>query len=268
MDIILNDASGITSKSAFQAVKASVHPGLIGKLRKGIDKEAALQSESLSLRSSRSRDAVENLDFLEFFPNLKELTVNSNKLSNIDGLKYTPFLEELEITGSSWPGPLDLYPIRDCRALEYVWIELDGEYNSDRLYISGLESLARLPKLEGFTLWNLGIRDISFIRSMTFIEDADFDGNPIADFTPLQKHPSLTTLSLSNCGITDISFLAQMPNLYDISLEDNNIKDFSPLKEISSLKHISAGGNGLSADEIAKWNNEFRHIEEFHFYVD
>ena len=109
---------------------------------------------------------------------------------------------------------------------------------------------------------------LEFEICLETIEDVDFDGNPIADFTPLRGHPSITTLSLSNCGITDISFLAQMPSLYDISLEGNKIKDFSPLKEILSLKHINAGGNGLSADEIAKWNNEFRHIEEFHFYID
>ena len=269
MGLIFNNEQGIKNKAAFNAIKATLHPGFMGKLRIGISLEEALQMDTLILLPWKNQrcDGIVDLDFLKFFPSLTVLSIESKGLSNIDGLKFCPNLIEVEL-GSDWLRSLDFFMFRECKKLESILVynpdfaDGKGERGSSSTDIRNIDTLAQLPELVSLNLFDLGIRDIRFVQSMQSVKEVYLDGNPISDFSPLQGHPSVELLGLHRCGVTDISFLVEIPALKRITVSKNNIRDFSPLKEMKNLKNVAAWGNGLSSHEIEKWKNELQHIKE------
>ena len=264
MGLILNDASGIKSKSAFNAIKAKAHP-VLGRLKRGIDANAALKIETLSLHNC---DEIEDLNFLRFLPNLKSLHVHSKNLSDVSGLRHLTKATGITLE-SDWRGGVDISALSNCRELEELEIYPTITSADDEPHISasgrGWSTLRDLPGLQLLDIGDMGVSDISFLRHLTLLEDVCLAGNPITDLTPLQGHPTLSEIDLSSCGIDDISVLATIPNIRHLALAENRIKDFSPLREMKNLISVDAHGNGLSQAEIAKWESELQHIEDLCF---
>jgi len=263
MRTIQNDSNGIRNEAAFRAILARVHP-VLGRLRRSISKNAALQMSFLSLHKC---DEIEDLDFLKFFPNLSGFRISSKKLSNISGLRYLTQATWIDLS-SDWPGSVDLSALSSCKQLQELTIErsFDADAKQARtVNARGWSALGELSKIEYLSLHDMGLADIHFLRHMTMLDDLELSQNPLNDLSPLQRHPTLRELDLSDCGLTDISHLATIPQLEIVYLTGNRIKDFSPLKEIKGLQEIYASDNGLSDDEIAKWENEFQHIQEVEF---
>ena len=268
MSLIQNDAyQGIRDKATYDHIKAVLHPGLLGKFQKGISVEKAHKTTFLNLRTAVSKcDAIKDLDFLKFFPNLETLFLESKSLSNIDGLQYLTWIACLELS-SDWTEGVDIFAISKCRGLKELAIDLISgpQTSKPSTNIKGLDALRDLTKLRCLYLPGMWITDISFIKHLTALEDLELGHNPIADLTPLQGHSSLNELDLSTCGLTDISILSTIPNLQCLNIGYNQIKDFSPLKELRHLKHLFAGGNSLTDAEIEHWQKEFNLNEEFNF---
>jgi len=268
--MIFNDEYGIQNKSAFNAIKAILHPGLIGKLKKGISEKAAQRANILSLRDVGNN--IEDLDFLEFFPELSTFFISSQKLSNVNGLRYLTKATCIELS-SDWSGVVDISALSNCKELTELSIDRNlfgaGEKpnmtRNTNINIGGWSVIKELSKIEFLSIHDMGLTDISFLKHMVLLEDVDLGKNPISDLAPLFGHPVLKELDLTNCGIENISILSSIPTLESVWLDGNRIKDFSPLKEMKNLNNVSATANGLSDREIEKWKNELRHIEDLDF---
>jgi hypothetical protein len=255
------------NEAIYTYLKEALHPRA-RKNQKGFSESKALRTVKLELIQCND---IENLDFLFFFPALQELIVESKILSGIDGLKYTPLLHTLRIN-NDWPDTFDISVINQCRELTTLSMGSNAIYSFEikhnkKIEIKGLETLEKLPKLNHLSLFNVGLKNINFIRNMMSLTNIILSGNLIADLTPLRGNTNVKKMELNHCGIVDISFLADMPNLQSICLEGNRIKDFSPLKDLKELTYIFARNNGLSRREIAKWENILQHVKDLELGV-
>lgn len=262
MNDITNDHYGIPDKAAFNAVKKALHPGLAGKFKKSISAAKAQKTKNLYLRD----DNIENLDFLKYFPNLTSLFVNSAKLKDIKGLQYTPKLDELTLL-SAWETPIDIGMVGKCTALTLLDLSpkkgLSKQERPVEMY--NFEAIAKLHELTDLALPALGLKDIGWIAGLKKLDDVELAQNPIADLAPLAGLNLLRELDLCQCELTDIAPLKQMPGLEILSLTDNRIGDFSPLQNLQRLKELSAENNGLTENEIEKWESVLKNVVEVYF---
>lgn len=260
---ILNDYNGIPDPDTFQAVKRMLHPGMLGKRKKGFSSKKAERTKFVILRGAN----IKNLDFLKFFPNVKTLIIHSDSLSDLSGLRYAPGITHTDLS-SCWPGRVDVGPIGACGNLEMLELCANdpairrGERKVD---LRGFEAIGQMENLPYLALPSLGIKDISWISGLKKLRDAELSGNPIEDVSPLGKLTDLPEVDLCGCGLTDISPLSGMAGLEILYLGGNRVQDFSPLLQCEKLNCLSAEENGLSEGEKEKWRQAFRHVKDCNF---
>ncbi|MCM1127293.1 MAG: leucine-rich repeat domain-containing protein [Lachnospiraceae bacterium] len=197
---------------------------------------------------------LENLYFLEKFPQLKSLTAAYCGLQDISGLEYQKELQRINLQDNQIT---DLPFLRNRGNLIALYI-------SDNL-ISDIAPLEELTGLETLYLEGNEIQDIDPLEGLRELRNLNLSNNKIQDITPLEGLRELRTLDLSNNEIQDIDSLEGLAKLRNLdlgynkiqnirvvenlqmlchlNLYHNQIKDFSPALEPASLTYISVGEN-------------------------
>jgi len=144
---------------------------------------------------------VQNLQGLQFMPNLLALDLGENQISN-------------------------LQPLSDLRNLEALW--LDGNRISDLGPLSGLTWLVVLD------LGDNQISDLHPLSGLNWLEWLALDWNQISDLGPLSGLTRLERLYLNNNQISDLGPLSGLTQLEWLHLNNNQIVDTRPLSSLVS----------------------------------
>lgn len=103
--------------------------------------------------------------------------------------------------------------------------------------------LSRFEELECLEMWNYGIRDISFVRSMRKLKRLILSGNQIADISPLADLTDLELLYIDNNRISDISPLSNLRKIRHLGLIGNSISNLTPLASMTNMRSLHLGKN-------------------------
>jgi len=98
----------------------------------------------------------------------------------------------------------------------------------------------------GLNLVNTHVEDISFLSSLTGLENLFLSFNQVSDVSPLAPLTALKILDLSSNRLTDISPLAGLNALTRLSLSSNQLTDLSPLAGLNALTRLSLSSNQLT----------------------
>ncbi|MBS5948600.1 hypothetical protein QP400_09565 [Winkia sp. UMB3158] len=136
--------------------------------------------------------------------------------------------------------------------------------------ISGkFASLAKLKKLKKLSLRDAGVKNLSFLSSMTQLEELNLNSydtaiekygqifsNEIRDITPLAPLTNLKVLKVNNALLRDISTVKKMPKLEELDLghvrgvskEDSSYKlrDISALAGLTNLRKLNIEHNAVA----------------------
>ena len=181
---IFNDEDGICDKETFNAVRNSINRGRLIPYISKINLKKAYKTKSLSLFNKKQE--IANLKFLKFIPNLVFLEIRSGRLRDLAPLKYTPKLDQLFLYGVNIDS---LQPLSYLKELEQLTLEKIRVKKSD-FYILG-----ELKKLKNLHAFDCGITNIDWIVKMEALEIAGFDGNVIADYSPVKQAKKLKMVS-------------------------------------------------------------------------
>jgi internalin A len=153
---------------------------------------------------------VKNLQGIECFINLRELSAMFNDISDISALSGLKQLRGLDMGGN---------PIGD---------------------ISALSSLINLERL---TLFGGLFKDVNPLAGLTSLNFLNLGGIQLYDISPLAGLTKIDNLYLGGCGIDDISALTGMTKMLRIELQDNYISDLSALGGMASLAALKLANN-------------------------
>ncbi|MEN3040005.1 MAG: leucine-rich repeat domain-containing protein [Bacteroidia bacterium] len=134
-------------------------------------------------------------------------------------------------------------------------LRLEGEVpdlsrfpNLQALYLSDIEELdlptlitalrKYCPKLRILALEDCDIEDVSPILELR-LQGLLLDGNPIQDFTALQKLSGLQFLSLARTPLREVSWLSSLATLRGLDLSETAVTDLSPLSQLPQLRMIA-----------------------------
>ena len=208
-------------------------------------------TDLVNLRVIELRDnVISDLSPIVGLINLEWLIVTHNSIRDL-----SPVEELINLVGLAVEDNLitDLSPISGLIKLERIWLHenppidlstLEGLISLRAIHswgtpiISGLSTLAKLPKLQEIDICGGEISDLSPLANATGLKALSFAGNEIGDLSPLTNLTGLTHLNLENNEISDISPLAGLINLTSLDLENNDILDFSPLDALPEGIHI------------------------------
>lgn len=196
--------------------------------------------EDVSISSSAVIDASPVLAL----PSLRKFNGNGTVITDISALRgtngltafccgsklndYTPLLghkgmESISLTGIT---DQDFVSIMDnLKNLKYVRISDSAIEDKSLKMLQGLD-------INGLSLYNCGIKDISALSALNTVQDLRLHDNDIEDISPL-------------AGLTQLS--------YFLDLDGNDIKDLAPLKNLTNLKALCISTNDREVlDELNK----------------
>lgn len=162
--------------------------------------------ETLWIRSVQ----LENLDFLERFPQLKSLTVCYCGLEDISGIRYQKELTEVNFSNNVIQ---NIWPLQNCR------------------------------NLEGISLHDNQVKDISVLASLPELKTIDISFNEFISIEPLQWLENLEGLVCYGNELQNIDALRYLTKLRFLSLLNNQIEDFEPITELTGLYWLDIRDN-------------------------
>ena len=190
-----------------------------------------------------------------------------------ENLDLAPFAELTQLKSLYILGPkrVDLTPLKELKSLEELKVHSEGE-------ITNVQVIAGLAHLKNLSLNRnrraeppLAPLNLTFLKTLTNLEQLDLDENVINDIAPLTHLSSLRRLAIGSNQISDIQPLEKLRNLESLVLAGNNeISDIRPLQSMTKLKTLYLTRNkvrdlkplaGLTAlEELILDNNEIEDV--------
>jgi len=165
---------------------------------------------------------ISDLEGLQYFNNLMQINLISNKISNLSVLSELKNLTHIDISHNSINGK-------------------DFENNLNRM--------GYIEKLDTIFLADDEITDIGFLQKIGNIKNYTYlymENNNIRDISVLKNADNLETLLLSDNRITDVTPLKDLKNFtYWLDLQDNCILDYKPIKPILDKIYEEGGWDGV-----------------------
>lgn len=193
---------------------------------------------------------VSDLSFLKYVPELTKLHAPRCGLTDISGLKGNTVITTLYIDEN--PEIRDISPVTEMKQLKTLSVDFDqieklsqlqNCENLTNLQIEGggrplreeeSKIIGGIKNLKYLYLYDAGISDLSFLKSLPNLLTLSFRGGDITDLSPLYDLKGLSTLTMRNL---------------------EHIPDIVQFKNLSKLKKLDLRGTDISenqANELKK----------------
>ena len=209
--------------------------------------------EDVGLRVFGSRETVD-LEFLQWFPNLTDLTVdNLYELKSLDGLRHLPSnMRSLGIGDSR--KKLDLAVIE--RFTELRSLHIEGAKTN-------IEVIGSFTSLEELSLRSVTLPDLSTLTSLHGLRSLELKLGGTKDLDLLPQVGKLEHLEIWQVkGLTDLSPIADLKHLRYLFLETlNHVESLPDLRGLEVLERLQISGMKLlkSIEPISRAPN-IRHL--------
>ena len=199
--------------------------------------------ESIVLREDAYSNAINSLESLALFPNLKQLVIDISAWDDSSIADFTPIAKLSQLQG--------------------VYISYGKEEQIDLSFLGEMHTITELY------LTQCSIADLSFLEQMPQLQRLSLYETPVEDLAVLEKLPELVELALSGnenakhieavgtltkmqdlgmqyCGIEDIRFLSGLTELRGVNLNGNAVRDITPLAGLDKMERLGLAGNQIS----------------------
>jgi len=193
-DFEMDGAAQLVSDIDPQAVVVFADPVMESRVREAIGKGA---DEDIMAWEAGYKDSLYlGLEWQEEIP-------QEERIHDISGIEYFINLKNLSL---NFHAVTDLTPLLHCTQLEFLDLGANG--------ISDISVLQNFPNLYRLTLFDNDIEDISVLASLTGLTQLNLSNNNISDISALAGLENLQELYLWGNPIADYSPLAEIyPNL-------------------------------------------------------
>lgn len=168
-----------------------------------------------------ARDAA-GVDGLDFNMEWQENIPDNVRIHNLTGIEYFINLKYLSL---NFHAVSDISMLPGLTRIDNVGLGCNG--------ITDLSVFASMPNLRYLILFGNGITDISPLIGLTQLSMLKIEQNQIADISPLAGMTELAELNLSDNMVADFSPLQGLPNLKMLQIQRNGTQDASGLKELA-----------------------------------
>ncbi|MDD5161119.1 MAG: leucine-rich repeat domain-containing protein [Sulfuricurvum sp.] len=179
---------------------------------------------------------VENISLLQFFPNLKNISLSNSNVRDLTPLAKISNLQELDISDNP---VTDFKPLLSLKKLETLSIRNDN--------IADLSILGQIKSLKSLRIYSNGIKDITPFSNLTNLEDLLISSRSLSNICLLNK---LTKLKILNMGLSeqvnDISCLKDLKQLEELDITYTKVKKIEVVKNYTHL--VSFSGNSSVED--------------------
>ena len=188
-----------------------------------------------------SDNKIGDISALGGLRNLKTLYLDNNPIVDFTSLYTLDRLELLSIRGI----PVSDEQLRALSAaLPYCIIHSESaEASASEVMLGGARFQTDVQELD---LSNMGITDLTALRSCRYLRKLDITGNNISDLTPLMDLPSLEWLCFKDNVVTDLRPLMGLSSLRYINAEGNGITSTTPLASLTGLSELYLAFNPLT----------------------
>lgn len=157
---------------------------------------------------------------------LEELVLKNNEnLFDITALSNLTHLRVLDISNTK---VIDLSPLSYLKSLETLNVNLNSNGNL-------LRRMSIILFKKTYQFINLGLKDISPLKSLIKLKKLSLCGANISDLSPLNNLFELQELDLSLSTISSISSLSSLNKLEKLFLSGTQIFNLDPLKSLNNL---------------------------------
>lgn len=215
------------------------------------DNYQLLTSDLWKITSLVFPENAESINDLQYFPYLKELTIQGGSYDNTNILSYLNNLEKLTISHV----PLTSQDLRTIASMSHL-TELTLSYCS----ISSIQDLAGAQKLVYLDLNNNIIRDITALSTMTDLITLDISHNAVESLTTLSQLVNLKDLNVANNDLASLVPLASCTALEKVNVSNNKIGTLSGIENLKNLYQIVASGNNLTDLDILANSTQLTHL--------
>ncbi len=175
---------------------------------------------------------VDSLQDLIFFPNLKELRLESLTLNNLEGISNCIKIELLQIRNSSIKDNSELTKMINLKTyIDY------GETTEE--YIKVLKDL----NLTQLNLYNYNDYKTDVISNIKTLKSLLLQKTDIEKIDKIAKLTNLESLTITMSKINSLKGIESMKKLREISLNDNEIYDITELANNEGLQQIDVRHN-------------------------
>ncbi len=219
------DYAGLEDISALEQF-----PDLLGLALSGCDRLTDFSSlmslsnlEELSIESKQ----LKSIDFVRNMPALTSLTIESTQISSVDALGDCPQLEYLYLYLDGSYNTTDYSAIGDLVLLKELALEMSGNYNG---IMPSFENLLDLQYLE-----LKGVRDVSPVKdavNLTYLSLKDCSGDSLDIFASLQEIQVLYINDFSSYT-SSLEPLTHLPKLTMLNLNGTSV--FGNVEEIFGI---------------------------------
>ena len=231
-----------------------------------INERAKIDFSSLHRLRSLSIESINNVDQLDFPPQLQSLTIDrevkldgsglskisrlrrlkklslreGGELKNLDGLAGLSNLEELDLESPSLESIGQHAGLKELRELSF--------YTPSLKSLSGIGDATNLKSLKIIGGNRISLRDLSGLDNLTELETLTVDCSALNSVAPIKELSNLKKLTLRHCdALEDIQIFSNLENLEIILLHGSSWDPLDP----SSLSHLVK----LKSIEIPKANS-------------
>jgi hypothetical protein len=192
----------------------------------------ALQERpDIRLRAYQSGAAeFTDLDFLQFFPFIRKLSIDCFWLSNIEGFQYVRELDEFTF-GQTKSKAHSLNFLARFPTLRKLY--LDG-------HKKGIEVLAGLPKIESLTLRSITLPDLDLLVKLPRLQRLEIILGGTVNIRALRDLERLKFLRLCLIkNLRDVSVIEKMHSLEAIQLRAlRNVTELPSFRELRHLREV------------------------------
>jgi len=208
-----------------------------------------------SRHADLSRTRITDISRLADRPDLDSLVLNE-RVEDISALATLPALGRLV----AYSAPVrDLAPLRSCRALESLQINVE--------HIADLSPLAHLPNLKLVELWNYHGQSLwrdGVAERLEFVHNSnDADLSPLESWrslvslsfsdaaagSGLPRLPSVTFLSIPRCSDGHLGALTSYSSLEQLYAHDSAVSDLRPLSSCPALQSVALSRSRIASVE-------------------
>ena len=184
-------------------------------------------------------DRLTDFSPLMSLPCLEELSIQSDQLKSIDFVRNMPALTNLTIE-STQISSVDA--LGDCPQLEYLYLYLDGSYNTTDYSVIGSLTLLKELALEMSGNYN-GI--MPSFASLTDLQTLALKG--VRDVSPVKDAVGLAYLSLEDCSGDSLDIFASLPEIQVLYINDfsSYTSSLEPLTHLPKLTLLSLDGTSV-----------------------
>lgn len=218
---IKNNAQGIPNKQAFRSISKGLSLSIFDQIFRRIPVEMAETLPRLHMMTQGDL-SFENLEFLSFFPDLREFALSDFSHLNKNTLDFS-YLTRL-------PQLRRLY-LNGVNIREFSWIE-------------------QLPQLEELDLSRNPLTSWEPLKTLTHLHwlDLSYTHPSREQLGLLSSFTQLETLHLEGNQLEDLQFLTPLVHLEELTIDNNQITDVTPLASLPNLREVDAYDNPLSPE--------------------